>query len=96
MMEYPFEKSVLLNTAYDVLERLNCPLAYADSRAGVLRFHSGASTGEIDLTAILRDGAEVTRVEISGTEQELTGVLYDEITAALRKNYETDARRNAS
>ena len=87
--EYPFEKAILLNAVYDVLERLDWPLVYANSRAGVLRFAWGAGVGEMELTAILRDGAEVTRVEIGGAEQEISDILFDEITSAL---YQDDRR----
>ena len=95
MREYPYEKCILLNTAYDVLERLAYPLEYADSRAGVLRFACETGIGEMDLTAILQDGAEVTRVEIIDTGQEVTGVLYDEIASTLCRTFET-ARRDIS
>lgn len=93
--EYPYDKSTLLNAVYDVLERLSYPIQYADSRAGVLRFACGSATGEMDLTAVLRDGAEATRVEIGGTERELSGMLFDEITSDLDRYYHPAARRGS-
>ena len=35
--EYPYEKNILLNTVYDVLEHLNYPMKNADSKAGKLQ-----------------------------------------------------------
>lgn len=88
--EYPYGKSVLLNAAYDVLERLAIPLSSADSRTGVIRFDGG----EMDLTAILRDGGAVTRVGIESAGQELGSVLHDELHATLQECFEMK-RRNA-
>jgi len=92
--EYPYEKRILLNAVYDVLDRLACPMGFSDSRAGILRFSHGTNTGEMDFTAILRDGSETTRVEISHTEQELSGVILDEIASVLHQSFE-HVRRNA-
>ena len=83
--EYPYPRAVLLNAAYDVLDRMAIPVAYADSRAGIVRFGDGAS--RMELTQLLRGGGEVTRVEIAGTEQELESVLLDELRAALYQNF---------
>ena len=93
MREYPYEKTVLLNAVDDVLEKLNWPLDYADSRAGILRFVCGEDVGKMNLTAILRNGAEVTQVEIGGAGQEASVVLFDEITSALNQNYPFAGRR---
>ena len=88
MREYPYQRSILLNVAYVCLERLAYPLMYANSRRGVLRFGYGTGIGVMDLTSILRDGEEITRVEISDTERELSLVLFDEIASILRENFE--------
>ncbi|MBR2576021.1 MAG: hypothetical protein IKE40_01825 [Firmicutes bacterium] len=87
MREYPYTKSILLNVVYVMLERLAFPLMYVNSRSGVLRFGYGAVTGEMDLTAIIRDGEEITRVEISDTGQELSLVIFDEIASILQQNF---------
>lgn len=91
--EYPYGKSILLNAVYDTLERLGFSIEYADSRAGVLRFLHGTDIGGMELTAILRNGEEVTRVEITGTDGELPVVLLDEISSALRQSFEPVTRR---
>ena len=84
--EYPYEKSVLLNAAYDVLERLAIPLSSANSRAGLLCFDGG----EMELTAIAREGGMVTRVEIESAGRELGTVLLDELHATLQQTFETN------
>lgn len=91
--EYPYSKSILLNAVYDMLDRLGIPIEFADSRAGVLRFTHGTGAGEMELTAILRNGEEVTRIEIADTDGELPVVLLDEISSALRKSFESVTRR---
>ena len=91
--EYPYSKSILLNAVYDMLERLGFPIEYADSRAGILRFLHGTDTGGMELTAILRNGEEVTRVEITDTDGELPVVLLDEISSALHQSFESVKRR---
>ena len=91
--EYPYGKSILLNAVYDVLEQLGLPIAFADSRAGILRFLHGAGVGEMELTAILRDGEEVTRVAIADADGELPGVLLDEIASTLSQSFESVTRR---
>lgn len=87
--DYPYEKTVLLNAAYDVLERMAIPLRYTDSRAGLLRF---GTEGEIALTAILRDGSEITRVEIVSAEPALSDALLDELHATLEQNFASKGR----
>lgn len=91
--EYPYGKSILLNAVYDMLDRLGFPIEYADSRAGVLRFAHGTGAGGMELTAILRNGEEVTRIEITDADGELPGVLLDEISSMLHRNFETVTRR---
>ncbi|MGI5874861.1 MAG: hypothetical protein ACOX8R_09455 [Bacillota bacterium] len=91
--EFPYEKVILLNTIYDVLERLDFLLEQADSRAGVLRFAQGSRVGEMDLTAVLKDGAEVTRLNIRGPGEEVPAILFDEIAAALYRTFESKPRR---
>lgn len=81
--EYPFDKAILLNSVYDVLERMALPLQYADSRNGILRFLCDSGIGELDLTAILRERQETTRLDISGAGNELPAMLLDEIAASL-------------
>lgn len=87
--EYPYEMRVMLNAAYDVLDAMALPMGYVDSREGVLRFRKG---GEIGLTAVERNGSEITRVEITDTGQALCDVLFDELSAALQQNFETIRR----
>ena len=91
--EYPYCKSIMLNAVYDMLERLGIPIEFADSRAGILRFAHGTGAGEMELTAILRNGEEVTRVEIADTDGELPGVLLDEIASTLHQSFESVTRR---
>ena len=94
--EYPYGKSILLNAVYDMLDQLGLPIAFADSQAGILRFAHGTGTGEMELTAILRNGEEVTRVEIADTDGELPGVLLDEISSTLHQSYESVTRRTTA
>lgn len=86
--DYPYEKSVMLNAAYDVLERLALPISEADSRAGVVRFGGGA----MEMTATVCDGGAVTRVGIESSAQELGFVLHDELHATLQQNFEQKRR----
>lgn len=85
--EFPFEKSVILNAAYDVLDRLAIPMTWADSRSGFLRFGDG---GQMELTAILREGGVVTRVEITDQEQIPAEILLDELHATLEQSFHAD------
>ena len=94
--EYPYCKSIMLNAVYDMLERLGIPIEFADSRAGILRFAHGTGAGGMELTAILRNGEEVTRIEITGTDGELPGVLLDEISSTLRQSFESVTRRTTA
>ena len=94
--EYPYCKSIMLNAVYDMLERLGIPIEFADSRAGILRFAHGTGAGEMELTAILRNGEEVTRVEIADTDGELPDVLLDEISSTLRQSFESVTRRTTA
>ena len=94
--EYPYCKSILLNAAYDILDQLGLPIEFVDSRAGILRFAHGTGAGEMELTAILRDGEEVTRVEIADTDGELPGVLLDEISSTLHQSFESVTRRTSA
>ena len=94
--EYPYCKSIMLNAVYDMLERLGIPIEFADSRAGILRFAHGTGAGGMELTAILRNGEEVTRIEITGTDGELPAVLLDEISSTLRQSYESVTRRTTA
>ena len=94
--EYPYGKSILLNAVYDMLDRLGIPIAFADSQAGILRFAHGTGAGEMELTAILRNGEEVTRVEIADTDGELPDVLLDEISSTLRQSCESVTRRTTA
>lgn len=91
--EYPYSKSILLNAAYDVLELLELPVQFSDSRSGVVHFDCGTGIGQMDFTAVLQDGGEVTRIDISGADSELSEVLLDEIASDLNQNYESDIRR---
>ena len=91
--EYPDCKSILLNAVYDILDRMGLPIEFADSRAGILRFAYESYAGEMELTAILRNGEEVTRIEISDTDGELPGVLMDEISSTLHQSFESVTRR---
>ena len=50
----------------------------------------------MELTAILRNGEEVTRVEIADTDGELPDVLLDEISSTLRQNFESVTRRTTA
>ena len=94
--EYPYSKSILLNAVYDMLEQLGFPIASADSRAGILRFTHETGAGEMEVTAILRNGEEVTRIEITGTDGELPGVLLDEISSTLHQSFESVTRRTTA
>lgn len=94
--EYPYGKSILLNAVYDMLERLGFPIEYADSRAGILRFLHGTDSAGMELTAILRNGEEVTRVEITGTDGDLPVVLLDEISSTLHQSFESVTRRTTA
>ena len=94
--EYPYSKSILLNAVYDMLERLGLSMEFSDSRAGILRFAHETGTGEMELTAILRNGEEVTRIEIADTEGELPGVLLDEISSTLHQSFESVTRRTTA
>ena len=91
--EYPYSKSILLNAVYDMLDQLGIPIEFADSRAGILRFAHGTGAGEMELTAILRNGDEVTRIEIADTDGDLPGVLLDEISSTLHRSFESVTRR---
>ena len=91
--EYPYSKSILLNAVYDMLDQLGIPIAFADSQAGVLQFAHGTGAGEMELTAILRNGEEVTRIEITDTDGELPVVLLDEISSTLHRSFESVTRR---
>ena len=73
-----------------MLDRLGLPIEFADSRAGILRFAHGTDVGGMELTAILRDGEEVTRIEIADTDGELPGVLLDEISSTLHQSTDRD------
>ena len=94
--EYPYSKSILLNAVYDMLERLGFPIAFADSRAGILRFTHETGASEMEITAILRNGEEVTRIEITGTDGVLPGVLLDEISSTLHQSFESVTRRTSA
>ena len=94
--EYPYGKSILLNAVYDMLDQLGIPIAFADSQTGILRFTHGTGVGEIELTAILRNGEEVTRIEIADTGSELPAVLLDEISSTLHQSFESVTRRTSA
>lgn len=94
--EYPYTKSILLNAAYDVLERLELPVRFSDSRAGVVRFDCGTGIGQMDFTAILRYEGEVTRVDMSGADGALSEVLFDEIASALYQSFESNIVRRTN
>lgn len=87
--EFPYGKSILLNAVYVMLDQLGFPIAFADSQAGILRFTHGTGTGEMEFTAILRNGEEVTRIGIADTDGELPGVLLDEISSTLHQSFES-------
>lgn len=91
--EFPYGKSIILNAVYDMLDQLGIPIAFADSQAGILRFTHGTDAGEMEFTAILRNGEEVTRIEIADTDGELPGVLLDEISSTLHQSFESVTRR---
>lgn len=91
--EFPYEKNVLLNSAYDVLEKMQLPLQYCDSRSGVLRFLCETGIGEMGFTAILRERKETTRLGISGAGKELPATLFDEIASTLRRNFPNEERQ---
>lgn len=93
--EYPYGKSILLNAVYDVLDRLGLPIAFADSQAGALQFLHGAASGRMELTALLRNGEEVTRIQVADADGALQAALLDEIASALHQNLETDIRSTA-
>ena len=66
--EYPYCKSILLNAVYDTLDQLGFPIAFADSRTGILRFAHGTGAGELpgvlldEISSTLRQSFEsVTR-----------------------------------
>ena len=92
--DYPYEKCILQNAAYDVLDHLNCAISFSDSRMGLLRFSHPAGDGEMHFIVYLRDDAEVTRVEVVDTEQDFSDVLLDEIGSMLRQCTK-QARREA-
>lgn len=91
--EFPYGKSIILNAVYDMLDQLGIPIAFADSQAGILRFTHGTGAGEMECTSILRNGEEVTRIEIADTDGELPGVLLDEISSTLHQSFESVTRR---
>ena len=94
--EYPYSQSNLLTAVHDMLERLGFPIAFADSRAGILRFTHETGASEMEITAILRNGEEVTRIEIPGTDGVLPGVLLDEISSTLHQSFESVTRRTTA
>lgn len=87
--EFPYGKSIPLNAVYDMLDQLGFPIEFADSQAGILRFTHGTGAGEMELTAIIRNGEEVTRIEIADTDGKLPGVLLDEISSTLHQSFES-------
>ena len=91
--EFPYGKSIILNAVYDMLDQLGIPIAFDDSQAGILRFTHGTGAGEMEFTAILRNGKEVTRIEIADTDGELPGVMLDEISSTLHQSFESVTRR---
>lgn len=94
MRDYPYEKSILQNAAYDVLDHLDCTILSSNSRMGILHFSHPAGDGEMRFIVYLRDDAEVTRVEIVDTEQDFSDVLLDEIGSMLQQCTK-QARREA-
>ncbi len=90
---YLCEKTVLLNSLYDLLEQLALPLLAADSKAGILCFSFGDGQGEMRLVPAGRDGSAAVRLRLSGTGPDLAGVLFDELGSALRRSRETESRR---
>ncbi|MBR4163155.1 MAG: hypothetical protein IKR11_06495 [Solobacterium sp.] len=85
--EYPYEKNILLNTVYDVLEHLNYPMKNADSKAGKLQFLCGDKLIDMELSSISRNGETATCVGVFNCDQKISEVLLDEISGLLIHDY---------
>lgn len=81
---FPFGKIILLNTVYDVLELLDYPMKYSDSYAGLIRFDH--RNGMCELSLKPREGGEPeeTSIDITGADNELSGMFFDEMSSLLR------------
>ena len=82
--EFPYEKTVLLNAVYDVLERMDFTLNDSDSKTGDLIFADGGRE-RFAARAVGNKGS--TQLSIAG-EGELPAVFLDEIASSLHHHFE--------
>ena len=81
---YPYDKNTLLNTVYDVLEKLDYPMKYVDSHAGLLLITCDEYLIEMQFST---SNHHETCIRILNGEKDMGEMLLDEISSLLKREY---------
>jgi hypothetical protein len=93
---FPFEKSVILNALYDIIDKLGLSLDSANSARGTLIVSNAEHTGRMRIAIGFGTGSVQTKLDIYPEDGDASfadtwrPVIIDELTGSMKRVYQIE------